>query len=68
MTVHYPTFVDQVHQRYPFFLSTLVEQQMLFGRHELRPLNQQLSTMRATFETFLKRLLAILRRQSIAAL
>ena len=32
MTVHYPTFVDQVHQRYPFFRSTLVEQQMLFGR------------------------------------
>jgi hypothetical protein len=31
MTVHYPTFVDQVHQRYPFFRSTLVEQQMLFG-------------------------------------
>ena len=34
MTVHYPTFVDQVHQRYPFFRSTLVEQQMLFGRHQ----------------------------------
>jgi hypothetical protein len=32
MTVHYPTFVDLVHQRYPFFRSTLVEQQMLFGR------------------------------------
>jgi hypothetical protein len=39
MTVHYPTFVDRVHQRYPFFLSTLVEQQMLFGRHE-RPASQ----------------------------
>jgi hypothetical protein len=32
MTVHYPSFVDQVHQRYPFFRSTLAEQQMLFGR------------------------------------
>jgi hypothetical protein len=31
MTVHYPTFVDQVHERYPFFRSTLVERQMLFG-------------------------------------
>jgi hypothetical protein len=31
MTVHYPTFVDEVHQRFPFFRSTLVEQQMLFG-------------------------------------
>ena len=35
MTVHYPTFVDEVHQRYPFFRSTLVEQQMLFGRGQL---------------------------------
>ena len=34
MTVHYPTFVDEVHQRYPFFRSTLAEQQMLFGRHQ----------------------------------
>ena len=33
MTVHYPTFVDHVHQCYPFFRSTLVEQEMLFGRH-----------------------------------
>jgi hypothetical protein len=32
MTVHYPTFVSQVHQRYPFFRSTLEEQQVLFGR------------------------------------
>jgi hypothetical protein len=31
MTVHYPKFVDQVHGRYPFFRSTLAEQQMLFG-------------------------------------
>jgi hypothetical protein len=37
MTVHYPTFVDQVHQRYPFFRSTLFEQQMLFGRQQRRP-------------------------------
>jgi hypothetical protein len=36
MTVHYPTFVDQVHQRYPFFRSTLFEQQMLFGRQQRR--------------------------------
>jgi hypothetical protein len=34
MTVHYPTFVDRVHQRYPFFRSTLVEQQTLFARHQ----------------------------------
>jgi hypothetical protein len=34
MTVHYPTFVNQVHQRFPFFRSTLAEQQMLFGRHQ----------------------------------
>jgi N-acyl-L-homoserine lactone synthetase len=32
MTVHYPTFVEQVHQQYPFFRSTLLEQQALFGR------------------------------------
>ena len=36
MTVHYPTFVDEVHQRYPFFRSTLLEQQMLFGCHQRR--------------------------------
>ena len=34
MTVHYPTFVGQVHQRYPFFRSSLLERQMLFGRHQ----------------------------------
>lgn len=34
MTVHFPTFVDQVYQRYPFFRSTLVEQQMLFARDQ----------------------------------
>jgi hypothetical protein len=44
MTVHYPTFVDQVHQRYPFFRSTLFEQQMLFGVNNGGPLYQQLST------------------------
>ena len=38
MTVHYPTLVEQVHQRFPFFRSTLVEQQMLFGRHR-RPVS-----------------------------
>ena len=32
MTVHYPTFVGQVHQRYPFFCSTLFEQRTLFER------------------------------------
>ena len=37
MTVHYPTFVNQVHQRFPFFRSTLAEQQMLFGRHQQPP-------------------------------
>jgi len=30
MMVHYPTFVDQVHQRYPFFRSTFFERRMLF--------------------------------------
>ena len=34
MTVHYPTLANQVHQRFPFFRSTLAEQQMLFGRHQ----------------------------------
>jgi hypothetical protein len=34
MTVHYPTFVDEVHQRFPFFRSTLLEQEMLFGRRQ----------------------------------
>jgi hypothetical protein len=34
MTVHYPTLVNQVHQRFPFFRSTLAEQQVLFGRHQ----------------------------------
>lgn len=37
MTVHYPTFVDEVHQRFPFFRSTLAEQQMLFGRDQQPP-------------------------------
>jgi hypothetical protein len=32
MTVHFPSFVEEVHQRYPFFRSTLMEQQTLFGR------------------------------------
>jgi hypothetical protein len=31
MTVHYPTFVNEVHQRYPFFRSTFPERQRLFG-------------------------------------
>jgi N-acyl-L-homoserine lactone synthetase len=30
MTVHYPTFVDQVHRRFPFFRSTFFERRMLF--------------------------------------
>jgi hypothetical protein len=32
MTVHYPTVVDEVHQRYPFFRSTFFERRMLFER------------------------------------
>jgi N-acyl-L-homoserine lactone synthetase len=32
MMVNYPTFVDQVHRRYPFFRSTFVERRMLFER------------------------------------
>jgi len=32
MTVHYPTFVDQVQQLYPFFRSTFFERRMLFDR------------------------------------
>jgi hypothetical protein len=32
MTVHFPSFVEEVHNRFPFFRSTLTEQQMLFGR------------------------------------
>ncbi len=30
MTVHYPTFEDRVHRRYPFFRSTFFERRMLF--------------------------------------
>lgn len=33
MTVHYPTVANQVHQRYPFFRSTLFERRMLFERY-----------------------------------
>jgi N-acyl-L-homoserine lactone synthetase len=32
MTVHYPTFVDQVQRQYPFFRSTFFERRMLFDR------------------------------------
>ncbi len=42
MTVHYPTFVDQVHRRYPFFRSTFFERRMLFERcHARTPSNQE---------------------------
>ena len=34
MMMHYPTLAGQLHQRFPFFRSTSVEQQMLFGRHQ----------------------------------
>ena len=34
MMMHYPTFADELYNRYPFFRSTLAEQQMLFGRHQ----------------------------------
>jgi N-acyl-L-homoserine lactone synthetase len=37
MTVHFPTFVDQVHRRYPFFRSTIAERQTLFGRCQPMP-------------------------------
>jgi N-acyl amino acid synthase FeeM len=32
MTVHFPSFVDEVHRRYPFFRSTFAEREALFGR------------------------------------
>jgi N-acyl-L-homoserine lactone synthetase len=32
MMVNYPTFVDQVHRRYPFFRSTFSERRLLFER------------------------------------
>jgi N-acyl-L-homoserine lactone synthetase len=39
MTVHFPSFVEEVHNRYPFFRSSLMEQHMLFGRgRQLRSL------------------------------
>ncbi len=42
MTVHYPTFVDQVHRRYPFFRSTFFERRTLFERcPERAPSNQE---------------------------
>ena len=46
MTVHYPKFVYQVHERYPFFRSTLAEQQMLFGMLNGWPRHGQLSSER----------------------
>jgi hypothetical protein len=33
MTTHYSSAADQVHQRYPFFRSTLFERRMLFERY-----------------------------------
>ncbi len=32
MAIHYPSVVDDVHRRYPFFRSTLFERRMLFER------------------------------------
>jgi hypothetical protein len=32
MTVHYPTAVDQLYRRYPFFRSTVFERRKLFER------------------------------------
>jgi hypothetical protein len=37
MSLHYPTFADQLYQRYPFFRSTFVERQVLFGGHKQPP-------------------------------
>lgn len=37
MMVNYPTFVDQVHRRYPFFRSTFVERKTLFERQQRQP-------------------------------
>jgi hypothetical protein len=34
MMMHYPTLAGQLHQRFPFFRSTSVERQLLFGRHQ----------------------------------
>ncbi len=39
MMVNYPAFVDQVHRRYPFFRSTLVERRMLFQHPAKRTLS-----------------------------
>jgi len=36
MTVHYPSFVDEVHRRYPFFRSTFFERRMLFDGPQVR--------------------------------
>jgi hypothetical protein len=37
MTAHYPTAVEYVHRRYPFFRSTYFERRMLFESHQLMP-------------------------------
>jgi hypothetical protein len=37
MTTHYSNVADQVHQRYPFFRSTLFERRMLFERYPAMP-------------------------------
>jgi N-acyl-L-homoserine lactone synthetase len=37
MTVEYSGVADQVHQRYPFFRSTLFERRMLFERYPVMP-------------------------------
>jgi hypothetical protein len=37
MTVRYCDVADRVHERYPFFRSTLFERRMLFGRHVPEP-------------------------------
>jgi hypothetical protein len=40
MTVQYSRVADQVHQRYPFFRSTLFERRMLFERYPVMPIPQ----------------------------
>jgi len=41
MTIDYPTVAEQVHQRYPFFRSTLFERRMLFERPPARSSHNQ---------------------------
>jgi N-acyl-L-homoserine lactone synthetase len=54
MTAHYPTFVERVHRRFPFFRSTYFERRTLFGHGRDRcPSVQELSQRHGNFASFI---------------